>query len=261
MQDQKHVRAPHFGAWVTLNSAIAVEQIAQLGFDHVVLDSQHGLLGYTDIRDALVAMTAGGAATPFVRVSANDPAEIGRALDAGATGIIVPLIDNASDAQQAASAARYPVSGGRRSYSPIRHGAHFGTTPAATDAGITVLAMIETSAGLAHAEAILDVDGIDGIFVGPYDLSLGLGATVPFESEILPALEQALSTLQAAAAQRNKIAGIYAGDSTDAVNRAQQGFTFINTATDITLLRDGMAAQLHAARSQWAMRQETSTRI
>lgn len=258
---QHNVEAPHFGAWITLDSAIAVEQIAQLGFDHIVVDGQHGLLGYPEIRDALVAITAGGDATPFVRVSANDSAEIGRALDAGATGIIVPLIDNAADAQRAAAAARYPVSGGRRSYSPIRHGAHFGTTPAATDAGVTVLAMIETPEGLEHAEAILEVEGIDGIFVGPYDLSLGLGATVPFEAEILPALEQALSTLQTLAAQRNKIAGIYAGDSTDAIKRAQQGFTFINTATDITLLRDGMAAQLHAARSDWAMRQDTLTRI
>lgn len=242
---------PKFGAWITLNSASAIEQICQLGFDFVVIDAQHGLLDYSDIREGLIAATAGGLATPYVRVSQNDPAEIGRVLDAGAQGIIVPMVNSVEEARSGAQAARYPVSGGHRSYSPIRHGSHFGATPAETDAGITLLAMIETPTGLAAAEEILEVQGIDGIFVGPYDLSLGLGATMPFEERILPKLEEALETLQVAAAQRGKLAGIYTSNSPEAIHRAQQGFNFINTATDVTVLRDHMTAQLKATRRHW----------
>ena len=240
---------PRLGAWITMNSPSAVEQIAQLGFDFVCLDGQHGLLGYTEIRDGLLAITAGGSATPFVRVTANDAGEIGRVLDAGAQGVIVPLVDTAEDARRAVRAARYPISGGGRSYSPVRLGRHFGSTPAQTDGNVTVLAMIETRSGLEHAEQILDTEGIDGIFVGPYDLSLALGAVVPFAEEVVEELEDALSGLSAAAEKRGKIAGIYCGSGADARRRIEQGFGLLNTATDIVALREGMGQELREARS------------
>lgn len=243
----EQVRAPRVGAWITLDSAVATEQVARAGFDYVCVDGQHGLLGYEAQLSALLAVKAGGA-VPFARVSENNAAEIGRVLDAGASGIIVPLVNSADEARAAAEAARYPTSGGRRSYGPMRLGEHFGATPAETDAGVTVLAMIETRPGLDALEAILDVEGIDGVYVGPYDLSLALGARVPFEDAILPELDAALARIVAAAAARGKIAGVHCADGEQAALRAEQGFTFITAATDVSSLRADMSLQLATAR-------------
>ncbi|BAU94598.1 aldolase [Corynebacterium suranareeae] len=235
---------PRFGAWITLNSTVASEQIARLGFDFVVVDGQHGLIGYTEMRDSLIALTAGGCPLPIARVSTNDPGEIGRVLDAGARGVIVPMVNTAQEAAELAKAARYATSGGQRSYSPVRHGIHFGLTPGQTDDVVLVLAMIETREGLENVEAILDTPGIDGVFVGPYDLSLGLGASIPFEEAVRPELEEALTTIRNAAVSRSKIAGIYCGTGDDAIVRAQQGFNLINTCHDMSALREVMGAQL-----------------
>lgn len=244
-------QAPRVGAWVTLDSPVATEQIARTGFDYVCVDGQHGLLGYDAQMRALLAVAAGGS-TPFARVSENSAAEIGRVLDAGARGVIVPLVNSAAEARVAARAARYPTSGGIRSYGPMRLGPHFGATPSETDAAVTVLVMIETADGLAHLESILDVDGVDGVYVGPYDLSLALGARVPFEDAILPRLDAELERIAAAAAKRGKIAGVHCADGAQADRRAEQGFTFITAATDVSSLRADMALQLSSARGTGA---------
>lgn len=239
--------APSFGAWVTLDSPVGTEQIARSGFDYVCVDGQHGLVGYDAQVRALLAITAGGA-TPFARVSTNSPAEIGRVLDAGAHGVIVPLVNSAAEAESAARAARYPTSGGDRSYGPMRLGSHFADTPGETDASVTVLVMIETAAGLADLEAILNVDGVDGVYVGPYDLSLALGAKVPFEPEILPRLDAELERVAQAATSRGKVAGVHCADGEQAAQRVRQGFTFITAATDVSSLRADAQRQLAAAK-------------
>lgn len=239
-------QSPQFGAWITLNSTVAAEQVARLGFDFVVVDGQHGLLGYTELRDSLIALTAGGCPLPIARVSSNDPGEIGRVLDAGARGVIVPMVNTADEAAALATAARYANSGGQRSYSPVRHGSHFGLTPSDTDNSVLVLAMIETRQGVKDIDAILDTPGIDGVFVGPYDLSLALGAKIPFEESVRPELDEALSAICEAATSRGKLAGIYAGTGEDAVARAKQGFNLINTCHDMSALREGMGEQLQA---------------
>lgn len=240
---------PRYGAWITLNSSILTEQVARLGFDFVVVDGQHGLLGYAEIRDSLIALTAGGCKLPIARVSSHEAGEIGRMLDSGARGIIVPMVNTADEARRIAKAARYPTSGGQRSYSPVRAGSHFGATPSDTDGGVIILAMIETQAALDELDGILDTPGIDGVFVGPYDLSLALGAKVPFEASILPKLEAALAQISADTNRRGKIAGIYAGTGADAALRASQGFTLINTTHDLDVLLTGMASELTNARA------------
>lgn len=240
--------APRFGAWIALPSAIAAEQIAREAFDYVCIDGQHGLLDYAETRDALVAITAGGG-TPFVRVVANRADEIGRMLDAGARGIIVPLIDSVADAEAAVRAARYPVSGGCRSWGPARAGEHATGSPARIDGGVTLLVMIETRAALAEVETILDVPGVDGVYVGPYDLSLALGASAPFEDAILPALDAAIERIRVAAETRGKIAGIHCADGSTAARRAREGFTFVTAATDLLALRSGLRSELAAARA------------
>lgn len=239
----EQAQAPRVGAWVALDAPVATEQVARAGFDYVCVDGQHGLLGHDALVRALLAVAAGGS-TPFARVSTNSAAEIGRVLDAGARGVIVPLIDTAEEAREAALAARYPTSGGRRSFGPMRLGPHFGATPAETDASVTVLAMIETASGLDALDAILDVDGIDGVYVGPYDLSLALGARVPFEDAILPRLDAALDRVAAACRARGKIAGVHCADGAQAAERIEQGFTFVTAATDVSSLRADMQRQL-----------------
>lgn len=238
--------SPRFGAWITLNSSIMAEQIARLGYDFIVVDGQHGLLGYAEMRDALIAVTAGGCPLPIARVSTNDPGEIGRMLDAGARGIIVPMVESAREAERAAAACRYATSGGRRSYSPVRHGAHFGAAPGETDTGVLLLAMIETKAALADLDGILDVPGLDGVFVGPYDLSLALGAKIPFEERVQPELEAAVTRIRTSALDRGKVAGIYCGTGDAAIQRAREGFTLINTCHDMSAVRESMGAELAA---------------
>ncbi|MCR8669591.1 HpcH/HpaI aldolase/citrate lyase family protein [Agrococcus sp. HG114] len=239
-------RAPRVGAWVALDAPIATEQIARAGFDYVCVDGQHGVIGYDAQVRALLAVAAGGA-EPWARVSTNSAAEIGRVLDAGARGVIVPLIDTAAEARAAAEAARYPTSGGRRSYGPMRLGPHFGATPEETDASVTVLAMIETASGLAELDSILDVEGVDGVYVGPYDLSLALGARVPFEDAIVPRLDAELDRIAAACRERGKIAGVHCADGEQAARRIEQGFTMVTAATDVSSLRADMQRQLAAA--------------
>ncbi len=250
MSDQlfgKRIQAPLVGAWITLDSPVATEQVARAGFDYVCVDGQHGLLGYSQQLAALLAIAATDA-TPIARVSSNDAAEIGRILDAGARGVIVPLVNSADEAAAAAAAARYPTSGGRRSYGPMRLGGHFGATPTETDEAVVVLAMIETLPGLEALDAILDVDGVDGVYVGPYDLSLALGARVPFEDAVLPRLDAELDRIVAAASGRGKVAGVHCADGAQARRRAEQGFTLITAVTDVSSLRADMALQLGTAR-------------
>lgn len=107
------------GSWVVLASPVSTERISRVGYDYVALDAQHGLMGYSGWLHGLMAIDAGGAAAGIVRVPANNPTYIGQALDAGAAGVIVPLVNNAADAAQAVHAVRYPPHG-MRSYGPMR---------------------------------------------------------------------------------------------------------------------------------------------
>ena len=168
------------GYWITLDVPPAAERIARLGYDYVVLDGQHGLIGYQGLMTGLLAIDAGAAIGPratvgMVRVEANDPTPIGRALDAGATGVIVPLIDTAEDVASAVRAAKYPPVGAR-SFGPMRASLRIGPVPADANEATVVLAMIETPLGLKNVAEICATPGLDGVYVGPSDLSLALGA-------------------------------------------------------------------------------------
>ena len=146
-------REPLVGYWVMLDAPPATERLATLGYDFVCLDAQHGLIGYSGLLAGLMAIDAGGRSVGLVRVGANDPFLIGQALDAGAAGVIVPLVNTADDARRALAAARYPAYG-VRSYAPMRAGLRIGPVPADADRSVVVLAMIETRDGLANVEEI-----------------------------------------------------------------------------------------------------------
>jgi 4-hydroxy-2-oxoheptanedioate aldolase len=243
-------KEPIFGFWSVLDAPAANERMARLGYDYVCLDAQHGLMGYSGMLQNLMAIDAGHGAAGVVRVGGNDSAAIGRALDAGARGVIVPLVNNAAEAQAAVRASRYPRHGGtgQRSYGPMRSGLRIGPKPEEADDAVLVLVMVETAEAMDNLDEICAVEGLDGIYVGPYDLSLALGAAYPLDPEVQDALEEALKRVQAAASAAGKIAGIHTMDAETARLRAQQGFTFVTVATDLVELENAAAAQLAQAK-------------
>ncbi len=224
-----------FGYWVVLDNPAGTERIARAGYDYVALDAQHGLFDYAGLRNGLLAIDASQRAVGVVRAAANDPVHIGRALDAGAVAVIVPLIDTAEDAAAAVAAARYP-SAGTRSYGPMRSALRVGPAPAEADAATMVFAMIETADGLANLEQIAATPGLDGLYVGPSDLTLALGGRTPADASVAPAFDAALERVLAACAAHGIVPGIHTPDGRTARVRAEQGFRLITIASDLVHL-------------------------
>jgi 4-hydroxy-2-oxoheptanedioate aldolase len=244
---------PALGFWAVLDSPASTERIARLGYDYVCLDGQHGLLGYSGILSGLMAIDAGGRSVGLVRVEANDFTAIGRALDAGAAGVIVPLVDTARQAAAAVAASRYPPAG-RRSYGPARSALRIGPTPADTNATVLVFAMIETAEGLANVEAICATPGLDGVYVGPSDLCLAVGGAFPGDRAVAGRFEEALQTVREAANAASVAVGIHTADGETAAKRLAEGYTFASVASDLVHLEQAAGAQLSSARSQLSAR-------
>ncbi|KAB8193011.1 aldolase [Nonomuraea phyllanthi] len=239
------------GYWVVLDAPIATERLARLGYDYVALDAQHGLIGHSGLLAGLMAVDAGGRSVGLVRVESGEAAVIGRALDFGAGGVIVPLVDTAEDAARAVSAARYPgPAGGRRSYGPMRSMLRIGPTPAEADESVLVLAMIETPEGLANIEAICATPGLDGVYVGPSDLCLAVGGRFPNDPEVADAFEAALVRVSRAAEEAGIAAGIHNPSGELAARRLAEGYTFATVASDLVHLEQAAAAHLKAAKGE-----------
>jgi 4-hydroxy-2-oxoheptanedioate aldolase len=245
------------GYWITLDVPPATERIARLGYDYVVLDGQHGLIGYDGLLTGLMAIDAGAAvgaasgavqAVGLVRVEANHETPIGRALDAGAAGVIVPLIDTAEDVARAVRAAKYPPLGAR-SFGPMRASLRIDSVPAAANAATVVLAMIETPLGLQNVAEICATPGLDGVYVGPSDLGLSLGARFPGDPEIAGPFEEAVALIAQTAQEAGIAAGIHTFDGESAQLRLSQGYTFATVSSDLSHLEAAAAAHLDAARA------------
>ena len=233
------------GYWCVLDAPVATERIARLGFDYIAIDMQHGLVGYSGLVAGLTAVDAAGRGVGLVRVGENAVAAIGRALDAGAVGVIIPLVDDVDDAARAVAAARY--GGGRRSYGPMRAGLRIGPTPADTDEAVGVLVMIETASGLEHVEEICRVPGVDGVYVGPSDLRLALGGATTSDPAVDESFERALERIACAAREADIAAGIHTPNGSVAARRLAEGFTFASIASDLTHLE--LAAKDHLDRA------------
>ncbi|MEU9367636.1 aldolase/citrate lyase family protein [Streptomyces avermitilis] len=236
------------GYWSLLDSPIAAERLARVGYDYLAFDAQHGLFGYQGMLNNLLATdTKGSTAVGMVRVEANDLTYIGKALDAGATAVIVPLIDNAQDAADAVAAVRYPPLG-RRSYGPMRAQLRIGPNPADTHEQTAVLAMIETADGLANVEEICATPGLDGVYVGPSDLRLAIGGVTSTDPSVQDEFEQALIRVRKAAEAAGIAAGIHNADGASAARRLAEGFTFASVAADVVHLQQIATSHLEAAR-------------
>jgi 4-hydroxy-2-oxoheptanedioate aldolase len=230
---------PTLGGWCHIPGGFAAEVLAAAGFDWILVDRQHGLIGEPELFDMLRALSISG--TPsFVRVSQTDHGEIGRALDAGAHGIVVPQVDSVQEARAAAAACRYAPTGAR-SIGPSRLKFYGRADPAAANASVVCLAMIESQAGLDAAEAIADVDGIDGLFVGPADLGLSTGLQGA-------AFDDALRRVAAVCAERGKLAGAFGMGAARIPGWIELGYSFLAVDSDATFLLEAARAALSDAR-------------
>ncbi len=235
------------GYWSALDAPPATERIARLGYDYVCLDGQHGYLGYSGLLNSLMAIDAAGGAVGLVRVEANDITPIGRALDAGACGVIVPLIATAADAADAVASVRYPPLG-RRSFASNRSGLRLGARPADANAVNVVIAMIETAGALSEVDAICATSGLDGVYVGPSDLSLAVGGAFPLDPAVTDEFEAAVTAVREAARQAGIAAGIHTPNGATAARRLAEGFTFASIASDLAHLEHAARGHLADAR-------------
>lgn len=235
-------------AWLTIASPYAAEVMGHRGFDAVTVDMQHGMIGFEQAVSMLQALSA-TPALPLARVSCNNPALIMQMLDAGAYGIICPMISSAEEARSFVSACRYPPEG-TRSFGPAR-GLLYGGADYFERANqeILTLAMIETRAGLDALEAILAVEGLDGIFVGPNDLSLAMGKAPKSEPDD-KAVRDAIAHICARTLAHGKLPGIFCSDGDAAAQRITEGFLLVTPGTDVALLSRAARHAVDAVRNQ-----------
>jgi 4-hydroxy-2-oxoheptanedioate aldolase len=237
--------APIFGGWITGPTLIGPEEFARAGYDYVGFDAQHGYLDDADISGILRRIEQVPIATA-VRLPNADAAPIGRVLDAGADAVIIAMIESADQAAAAVAATRYPPAG-IRSFGPLR--ASLGHDPAALAARVSVFAMIETAAAMANLEEICAVDGLAGIYVGPADLAISMGADVVGATkhpEVLDAIVRAYR----AASDAGLVTAIHAIEGKTGRTMAQLGFRMITLAAESQALRRGAAEHLREATGQ-----------
>jgi 4-hydroxy-2-oxoheptanedioate aldolase len=235
-----------FGIWAAIPSGFSAEVVARTGPDYVCVDQQHGLTGDDALPELLRAIAAGGA-MPIARVPANYPYLIGRALDLGALGVVVPLIEDAEAAARAVAACRYPPAG-TRSYGPIRAADALGSTdPDALGSEVLCFVMVETRRGLDNVDAIAATPGLDGIYIGPSDLAIGLGLK-PGPDESSEEHAQAVEAILAACLRHGVVPGIQCRVGEAAAARAAQGFRLVTKCLDFGVMRTGVARELALAR-------------
>jgi 4-hydroxy-2-oxoheptanedioate aldolase len=214
----------------------------------VCVDQQHGVIDYDSMVPMIQAIRAEGAA-PITRVLSNDPFLIMKSLDAGAWGVIVPLVNNAEDAARAVSACRYPPRG-TRSYGPVRAAGVIGSRDPEDLAGeVLCLVMVETREGLERVEEIAATPGLDGIYIGPSDLALSLGLP-PTLDVTEDAHIEAVNKIREACHRNGIAAGIHSPSGEWARKHAEAGFDIVTVATDAALLRGAARREAAVARGE-----------
>jgi 4-hydroxy-2-oxoheptanedioate aldolase len=242
---------PVFGMWAGIPSSLTAELAAAAGYDYVCVDLQHGLSDEATMVTMFQSTQAGGA-VPMARLAWNEPWLIMRALDLGAAGVILPLIDNAGEARRAVESCRYPPHG-KRSYGPVRAELVMGSTaPDELGADALCIAMIETRDGIENLEEIAATPGLDGLYIGPSDLSIALGlapgGVVADPSQDRPALAEAIERIRQVCDAHGLIAGMHCGSGAVAQQYASQGFRLLTVGVDTSLYRATIRRELSAAR-------------
>lgn len=230
--------------WCAIPSAVTAEIMGRQGFDLMTVDLQHGLIDY-QMALTMVQVLQGLPAPVLARVPWNEPGILMKCLDAGFAGVICPMVNTVEDAQRLVQSTRYaPL--GSRSFGPTRANMVYGTGYAkSANAKVLVLAMIETREALDNLDAILGVEGIDGVYVGPSDLGLSLGYE-PTLDPTAPEVLQALAEIETRAKAAGRIAGIHTGSPAMIRNMLAHGYDFASLLTDARLFASAIAGQLAA---------------
>ncbi len=241
---------PVINGWLALGSAFAAEIQAGLGFDSLTADMQHGLMDYRDALATFQAIRASGVA-PLARVPWLEPGIVMRTLDAGALGIICPMINNRSQAETLVSYIRYPPRG-VRSYGPTRALVSAGADYAAkANDEVICLAMVETAEAYENLEDIVTTPGLDGVYVGPSDLALGLtdGRLGPGFDRREPELVEATKRILKVSKQAGILTGLHCGSPEYAAEAISWGFDLVTLVSDGQLLAEGTKARMAKVRS------------
>jgi len=236
-------------AWATTPEPLVAETLARVGFDCVNLEMQHGFHDINSVLRGIGAVSLAGKA-PVVRMGVGDNATASRVLDMGAEGIIAPMINSVADARALAAATRYPPVG-ERSWGPTRAMALQGISDqqaqlTTANSNTFVFAMIETKQALAVVDDILAVEGIDGVFFGPSDLSVTLSdgrRIAPFSDD----LDEPARLVAARAEAAGKVAGAFCASAERGRHFRKLGFRFIALAGDLVMLANGASDMLNAA--------------
>ncbi len=256
MKVQSRVKAriragePTLGTWLMTGSLAAAEILSGAGFEWVAVDMEHTAMDYRTL-EGLTAGIRGAGAEPLVRIEANFPQVIKRVLDCGAAGVIVPLVNSAGEAAAAVGAAKYPPAGfrgvslGRAS----GYGYNFQDYFDSINDQVIVVAQIEHYRAVERIEEIVAVEGLDGVFLGPYDLSGSMGIVGQFEH---PRMAEARRTVLEAARAAGKAAGLHQvrPDARAVRELVAEGFTFIACGIDTIFLGDGARAMLAELRGE-----------
>ncbi|MGH3906058.1 MAG: HpcH/HpaI aldolase family protein [Pseudonocardiaceae bacterium] len=238
-------RQPCRGLWLSLPNVATVRLLARMPFDWLVVDAEHGPMGAETMTQMVAAIADAGRA-PIVRVAQGNVENIKRALDAGAWGIIAPMVNSAAQAEAVVAAAKFPPLG-QRSFGSAWAGLTLGMSMAEyrreANSQILVLPQIESKEALDHLDAIVRVRGIDGVFVGPVDLAISLGVEPDLDNPH-PLVRKALDDIVRAAGTQGLPAGIYCSSASAAAEWIRQGFLLVNVVSDVGALLQGVRTQL-----------------
>tara|TARA_B100000123_G_C25663140_1_gene398625 strand:+ start:41 stop:832 length:792 start_codon:yes stop_codon:yes gene_type:complete len=234
---------PIINGWLQIPSAFSAEVMAHQGWDSCTIDMQHGVIDYPNALTMLQAISTTNV-TPLARVNWNEPGQIMKILDAGCYGIICPMVSNRDEAERFINACLYPPKG-YRSYGPVR-GLLYGGNDYAKEADKEVLklAMIETKEALSKLDEILDTPNLDGIYIGPADLSLALGEEPGFDKPENTLVFKEISKILESAKKRDLLAGIHNGSVEYAQKMIKKGFDLVTVGSDQRFLSSGAKASV-----------------
>ena len=223
--------------WLAIPSGFSAEVMAHQGWDSLTVDLQHGVTDYQSAVSMFTAVSTTGV-MPMARVPWLDPGIIMKVLDAGAYGVICPMVNTREDAEKFVAATRYPPAGGR-SFGPIRALLYGGPDyPQYANDTVVALAMIETRQALDNLDEILSVEGLDAVYIGPGDLSLSLGCTPTFD-DVEPPVAEAIDMILAKAKEKSVVPCIHNGTPEFALKRIAKGFQLVTIASDARLMAAG----------------------
>ncbi|NDZ13197.1 2,4-dihydroxyhept-2-ene-1,7-dioic acid aldolase [Variovorax sp. WS11] len=223
--------------WLAIPNGFSAETMAHQGWDSLTIDLQHGVVDYQAMVGMLQAISTTDT-VPVVRVPWLDPAALMKALDAGAYGLICPMVNTREEAQRLVAYTHYAPRG-TRSFGPVRALLYGGADyPQQANDTIVTFAMIETAQALDNLDDILSVEGLDAVYIGPSDLSLALGCRPVFD-DVDPPVAQAIDHILERAKAHGLVAGIHNGTAEGALARVAKGFQFVTVSSDARLIAAG----------------------